>query len=229
MAKTREEKNEHMHARALSVAAELFLTQGYEATTVREISARTGISTGSLVHLFGTKEGVLCELVDFVLEGQFKAAGGFLAGITDDKLLFWAAETTLQLHMAESSEQVREIYLAAYSLPKTSEIIYKTIAGKMTHYFGDLHPAFEEKDFYEMEIASGGIMRGFISVPCDMYFTMDRKVRRFLETAFLIYRVPDEKIEEAIEFVQQFDYPALAQQIINGMLERLRQGSLGSS
>ena len=76
----------------------------------------------------------------------------------------------------------------------------------------------ETKDFYELEIASGGIMRGFMTVPCDMYFTMERKVKRFLETTFLIYRVPDEKIQEAVDFVSQFDYETIAQQTIDNML-----------
>ena len=44
-----------------------------------------------------------------------------------------------------------------------------------------------------MEIASGSIMRGFMSVPCDVYFTMDAKVSRFLDCSLKLYDVPKEK------------------------------------
>ena len=60
-----------------------------------------------------------------------------------------------------------------------------------------------------------------MSVPCDMYFTMDRKVKRFLETTFLVYRVSDEKIREAIEFVSGFDFAVIAQNTIDNMLKYL--------
>ena len=60
-----------------------------------------------------------------------------------------------------------------------------------------------------------------MSVPCDMYFTMDRKVKRFLETTFLVYRVSDEKIREAIEFVSGFDFAVIAKNTIDNMLKYL--------
>ena len=82
-------------------------------------------------------------------------------------------------------------------------------------------PHLQTKDFFELEVASCGIMRGFMSIPCDMYFTMDRKIRRFLETTFLIYRVSDEKIEEAINFVSQFDFYKLAAEVIHSMFKSL--------
>lgn len=218
-------KHDEMKSKVLHTAARLFLTKGYANSTVKEIADSAEINIGSLVHLFKNKENILCELVEYVLEGQFEATGQLLKGETEDKILFYAAETTLQLHMAESSEQIRELYSAAYSLPNSSEIIYHTITGKLEDIFREHLPELETKDFYELEIASGGIMRGFMTVPCDMYFTMERKVRRFLETTFLVYRVSDEKINEAIDFVSQFDYEIIAQQTIDRMLAYLEKNT----
>ena len=65
-------------------------------------------------------------------------------------------------------------------------------------------------------------MRNFLSVPCDMYFTMERKVARFLETTLLVYRVPDEKIAEAIAFVAQFDFVKIANEVRESMLSYLK-------
>ena len=43
------------------------------------------------------------------------------------------------------------------------------------------------------EIASTGMMRSFVAVPCDMYFTVERKIARFLECAFRVYNVSPER------------------------------------
>lgn len=202
----------------LYTAAKLFLNKGYTATTLRLIAKEADVNIGSLMYTYESKENILCSLVSCVLEGQFSAAKALLKGLTEDPLLFWAAETVLQLYMAESSEHIRELYLAAYSLPKSAALIYQNIAEKMQHYFKPFYPNYEAKDFYELEIASGGIIRGFMSVPCDMYFTMERKVRRYLETSFLVYKVPEAKVQEAITFVSQIDFKAAAPQVVDSIL-----------
>jgi len=222
---TREQRNTLNRSKILHTAAKLFLEKGYTATSLKEICSESGVNLGTLVNLFECKENIMRDLVRFVLEGQFSAAKRMIKGKTEDRILFYAAETTLQLHMAESSEHIRELYSVAYSLPNSSEVIYHTITGKLEQIFKESLPQLETKDFYELEIASGGIMRGFMTVPCDMYFTMERKVKRFLETTFLVYRVSDEKIKQAIEFVEQFDFVKAAQDTINNLLAYLERNT----
>lgn len=217
------EQSAALRRQIMYAAAKLFLKQGFSNTSVKEISELSGVSANAIFYEMKSKEEILAELVAYVLEGQFQKTAQLLKGVTNDKILFYAAETTLQLHMAESSEHIRELYNSAYSLPHTSAIIQHTITAKLEDIFKELLPNLETKDFYELEIASGGIMRGFMTIPCDMYFTMDRKVKRFLETTFLVYRVPQQKIDEAIDFVSGFDFNALAQETINFMLEFLKE------
>ena len=211
--------------KVLHAAAKLFLEQGYTASTLKEIAKTAGVNISSMNQHFGPKENILTELVTYVLEGQFQTASKLLEGKTEDKILFYAVETTLQLHMAESSEQIRDLYKAAYSMPKTMEMIQNTITYKLEEIFHPSLPELETKDFYELEIASGGIMRSFLSVPCDLYFTMDRKVYRFLETTFKLYDVPREKILEAVNFVSGFDFKTIAAETIQSMLQFLEENT----
>lgn len=218
MARLARGKNfEQTKSRLLHVVTEKFLAQGYYKTTLREVAQDAGIAYSSLINVFGSKEGMLAELVAFVLEGQFEATSKLLRGVTEDKILFYAAETTLQLYMAESHEHIREMYAVSYSLPETSRIICDTITHKLEYIFAEHLPNLETKDFYCLEIASGGIMRSFMTVPCNMFFDMDMKVRFFLTSTFRIYQVPEEKIEEAIAFVGQFDFKSIAEQVIGNM------------
>lgn len=203
--------------KVLSAAAELFLQKGFSATTVKEIAAKAGVSASTMLYVHKSKEDILAALVSEILERQFRKTEQLLKGITDDKILFYATETTLQLHIVESNEYLRELYNAAYSMPKTTDRIQRTIADKQEFVFGDHLPHLKPKDFFELEVASCGIMRGFMTIPCDLYFTMERKVSRFLETTFLIYRLPDEKIREAIQFVSQFNLHQIAAEVIESM------------
>lgn len=222
MARPAAEK-EKVKERILYVAAGLFIEQGYTETTLRQLAKEAETDLNSVTRLFGCKENILCELVTYVLEEQFRTAARKLQGITDDPILFYAAETTMQLYMAESSEAVRELYLTSYSMRRTMDIIQQMITEKLEKIFGSHLPDLTTKDFYELEIASGGIMRSFMARPCDMYFTMDRKVARFLETTFRIFQVPDEKIHEAVQFVQQFDFQNTVTGIIDRMLGYLKE------
>ncbi len=217
--------HEEIKRRILNVAAKNFLMQGYTNTTIKQIAAEAGISVGSLSNIFYTKEDLLCELVSFVLGRQFSTASKLLEGKTEDKLLFYAAETTLQLHIVEMNENLRDVYAAAYSLPKPSAMIQQTVTGKWESVFKEHLPELETKDFYKLEIATGGIMRGFMTIPCDMWFTMEQKVESFLECTFKMYDVPKEKIREAIAFVKQFDFAIIAQATIEEIVSFLETAS----
>ncbi len=207
----------------LNAAARCFLQKGFTNTTLKDITSTAGIHSGSFNNYFRTKEDVLYDLVGLVLGQQFSVSQKLLEGRTEDKLLFYAVETVLQLHIVEMSEALRDVYSAAYSLPKTSDLIQQTITSKWEYIFKEQLPDLETKDFYKLEIATGGIMRGFMTVPCNMWFTMDQKVASFLECSFRMYKVPDAKIQEAIEFVKQFDFKAIAKQTIDALMQFLEQ------
>lgn len=209
----------------LHAAAKLFLEKGYSTTTLKELAKCANVDINVVNRTFGSKENILAGLVGHVLNGQFDAAHKLLDSKTDDKILYYAGETTLQLYITESSEQLRDLYTAAYSLPVTTRLIQDTITEKLQDIFGSHLPHLESKDFYEREIASGGIMRNFMTIPCDRYFTMERKVAAFLECTFKIYDVPPKKIQEAIEFVSQFDYPTIAKNVIEAMIKELEENS----
>ena len=116
---------------ALYAAAWMFLKFGYTDTSLRGVAKEAGISLSALLRTFGSKEGLLCALVDYVLDGQFTTAMELVSGVTDDPVLYYAAETTLKLYMAESDESIRDLYGAVYSLPESSELVRRSVTEKM--------------------------------------------------------------------------------------------------
>ncbi len=224
MANLRPGKNhEAMKKKILFSAAKHFLEQGYTNTTMKVVIASTGLSSGSITNLFSTKEDILCGLVQYVIEAQFDTAEKLLSGVTGDKLMLYAAETVLQLHIVEINENLRELYSMAYSLPKPSALLQETITQKLQIIFKEHLPHLETKDFYMLEIATGGIMRGFMTVPCNMWFTMEMKIEAFLRNVLRLYYISDERINEIIAFVKGFDFARIARETINGIIKYLEE------
>ena len=58
----RQERAREVHDKTLDVAAEAFLADGYEATTVAAIAAHAGVSEATIYKSYGGKAGLVREL-----------------------------------------------------------------------------------------------------------------------------------------------------------------------
>ena len=208
--------------KVLRAAVALFLEKGYTKTTTGEIAKAAGIGQSSFFHVFPSKEALLLELVQRMFSGQFALAGQHSG--EQDPVLLYAVETALQLHIAELTEPLRELYVTGYSLPTTSAYIYRSTAERLQGIFGEYLPHAQAKDFYEMEIASAGIMRSFMAVPCDLYFTAEVKIARFLDCALKLYDVPKEKRAAITAAVLRLDLHAMAADIIQKTVQQAEKG-----
>jgi len=215
------QENVSTRDKVLYAAATLFWEKGYEKTAIVDIAARAGVNRGSVLFAIKSKENLLRTLISYVLESTFSSSAS-LVGETGDPVLSYAVESALQLYMAESREEVREMAAVAYTLPTTSELIYRKAAERLMELFKPRNPDWEERDFYEREIASGSIMRGYMAKPCDLYFTMERKMQVFLETTLAIYHVPEEKAGEAMRFLAGFDFEEIAERAMKTMIDVLK-------
>lgn len=204
---------EEMRAKALHQAVNLFLAQGYNETTLDQIAAGLDRTKAALLRAYPDKESILLALVVHMFGSQFDNVRGLL-GEKADPLLVYGVETALQLHICELSEPLRDVYVSAYTLPRTSEYIYQHTAKELAQIFAEYLPDAVESDFYELEIASGSIMRGYMVRKCDMYFTMERKLRLFLSCSLKVYDVPVGERERVISQVLAMDIEAMARRIV---------------
>jgi len=209
----------------LHAAAVLFLEKGYHDTTTAEIAKKAELSEPVLFRIFHDKEGILFTLVQHVFHEQFTVATRLTAG-KNDPVLMYSIETALQFYITEQSEPLRDIYVAAYTYPSTVNYIYEHTAQKLYELFKGNFPGYELKDFLELEYATGGLTRSFTAQKCDFYFTLEHKINRFLEAALRIYKVPEERITEMQGKVHQVGLDKIAEQLINGIVERARTGNL---
>lgn len=217
---TRRYNSEEARQSILSASVRLILEKGYLRTTVSEILKEAHVSASTFQNLFHTKDGVLMELVEAMFHNQFSAAGS-VARADLPPMYLYAAETAIQLAIAEQNENLREVYLEAYSLPATSEYIHQEMAKRLLQIFAPYLPGDSESDFYEREIGSAGIMRAYMARPCDLYFTLEKKISRFLSMSLAVYRVPEEEQEAVLSFIHGLNVQELSLQVMQELFHSL--------
>lgn len=204
----------------LTVCVRLFLEQGYKNTSVSQIVDEAGVARGSYLNLFPTKDKILLDLTETMFGGQF----GIARSIADIKLppvYAYAVETAIQLTLTELNENLREIYIEAYSLPDTSEYIYLHTTAELKQIFSANFPDYSDSDFYEMEIGTAGLMRSYMARKCDIHFPLERKLSRFLTAAMRVYRVPEDELEQTVRFVERLDIRSIAERVMHTLFQTL--------
>ena len=204
----------------LTVCVRLFLEQGYKNTSVSQIVDEAGVARGSYLNLFPTKDKILLDLTETMFGGQF----GMARSIADSKLppvYAYALETAIQLTLTELNENLREIYIEAYSLPETSEYIYLHTTAELKQIFSANFPDYSDSDFYEMEIGTAGLMRNYMARKCDIHFPLERKLSRFLTAAMRVYRVPEDELEQTVRFVERLDIRSIAERVMHTLFQTL--------
>lgn len=159
--------------RILTVCVQLFLEQGYKKTTVSEIVHKAEVSNSSFQNIFRAKDGVLTELVAFMFENQFSMARS-TAGRQLPPVCVYAVETAIQMTPTELNENLREIYLEAYTQKEASEYILRETAKELFGIFGPYQPEL----------------------------TLEKKLRLFLMMSLRAYHVPEAEIAQAVAFIE---------------------------
>lgn len=204
----------------LSVCVRLFIEQGYKETSVSQIVEESGTSRGSYQNQFPTKDAILMELVKTMFGGQFSMARS-ISGENLPPVYAYAVETAIQLTITELNENLREIYLEAYTLPDISEYIYLNTTAELKQIFGKYFPDYSESDFYELEIGTAGLMRSYMAKKCSIHFPFNRKIERFLASSMRVFKVPEEEQQKVIAFVSGLDLKAIATDVLQKLFAML--------
>ena len=206
--------------RILTVCVKLFLEQGYKKTTVAQIVQQASVSNSIFQNIFRAKDGVLTELAQFMFSNQFAMARS-TAGTQLPPIYVYAVETAIQMTLTELNENLREIYIEAYTQKEASDYIFRETAKELYQIFSPYQPELTEQDFYFMEIGSAGIMRGFMAHPCDEELTLEKKLRTFLTMSLRSYHVPEDEIKKAVDFIGGMDIRAVSERVMHELFKAL--------
>lgn len=206
--------------RILTTCVKLFLEKGYKRSTMAEIIEKAEVSYSTFQNIFRAKDGVLTELVKFMFDGQFNMARD-TAGLNLPPVYVYAVETAMQITMTELNENLRELYIEAYTQQESLEYITRATSKELFRIFGQYQPELTEDDFYIMDIGSGGLMRGYMAHPCDENVTLEDKLKSFLLLSLRAYKVPEEEVQGAVQFVLSQDVRKIAEGVVHKLFAEL--------
>lgn len=215
--------SEAARKRILSASVRLFLERGYHGTTMAAILKNADVSASTFQNIFGTKDGVMFELMKLMFSGQFSAADrtAALLGSDASPVFVYAFETSIQLTIAELNEIIRDLYLQAYTIERSLDYIRRNTAKQLQRAFQAYNPDFSEEDFYQVDIGTSGIMLGYMMRPCGEDFTLDKKIERYLEMSLGALNVPAEERAAIIAGIGQQDLRAISRKVVQKLFETL--------
>jgi AcrR family transcriptional regulator len=195
----RETHKRELKERVLEISRNLFIQQGYSKTTIKQILEEADITTGSLYHFFQNKEDILLHIVGDVFTAAATISDSLVSNENDPCPRF-SLEIALQLYLVLGSEQIGELYLAAYNSSKISKRIAQMGAERNREIFNKYNPKFTREDYYVRTLAIKGILHSFIDELINYKRIDDRKrINSILEMTLLIFNVPEKQIKKTIK------------------------------
>ena len=138
------ERSEIATSKVLEAALDLFSTQGYGATSMRQIAEACELSTGNLYHHFGSKEAILQRLIDDywerLLDPEHPLQQVFTRANFPDDLEELAA--AIEQTVEENKASILLVFVDVIEHQgRHIRSFYETMAGRFREKYG---PQFEE-------------------------------------------------------------------------------------
>ncbi len=128
------EKSNNIKNKIIEVSRRLFVGQGYQKTTIRQIIEEAGINTGTLYHFFRDKEDIFLrgsEQTDIELVALVES----LTKNEKDYVLKYAVYMALEFKMVEKSDKIAELYLESYSSWRMTQMVIPSRYGAQQALF----------------------------------------------------------------------------------------------
>ena len=110
--KKRYGKTEETRQRILEESLKLFLEQGYEKTTTRQILQRVGILNGSLYNIYRNKEAIFTDIILMSLREVMEQAPKHIPE-TSDKIDLLTYLLCIEIYLSKRSKRIAELLCIA--------------------------------------------------------------------------------------------------------------------
>jgi AcrR family transcriptional regulator len=194
----RDAKSQKVQDRIIETTRKLFLERGYEKTTVREISKRSGVSLGSMYHFFETKDDIFLNLAGEVLMMSAQL-GDRAAGSTGDAYLRLAIELAVVVHLFSSDTHTAALFATAYRSAMMQTLIIKQASQRNRALFQTLLPAWDEKRYFTTTLTILGVLSAQVNERLHTdCLTQEERVQALLRAVLPVFGADPEKVEATI-------------------------------
>lgn len=196
----------------LKVSTDLFLNQGYDKTTIRQIAEASGIGRGHLYYYFKKKEDILIHIFKEIMNKIYDD----VIESSDDKteiLLSYATIQCICTYTLVFNEKLFRIYLQGSNIEIVRRAAQNILIDLCKKKAEDMNYNISEKDIcFSVTIGYAGecdLLKRLYNGEKD--FDIDSIVRSITSTRLLLLNIIDNTqintiVNKAMEDAKQFDY-----------------------
>ncbi|MCE5226231.1 MAG: TetR/AcrR family transcriptional regulator [Porphyromonadaceae bacterium] len=197
--KIREIKSREVQEKIINVARDLVMAQGYQKTTIRQITEAAGVSHSSLYHFFRDKEDIFLSIMyDIYVKSLHQIS--MIVSNDDDGIFLYALARVVELKAVAKYRNLAQTFLDVYSSWRISEKVTKREIERCKLFFKPYTKNFSEDDFYVRNLALRGMRSSFVAECIHMGGENFEKRWPFLiETDLQLFNTPKAEIQKTIE------------------------------
>jgi AcrR family transcriptional regulator len=154
---SRDDKSQSVRNRIVETARVLFAQNGYADTTIRQISAMAGISTGSIYHFFEGKDGIFKLLVEEVIQRSAGAADAMLAK-DDGPYVALALELSAVVRVFCADARIATLFSGAHRTWTIRRFIIERGSERNRQLFASVLPDWEAERYYMATLTIAGVI-----------------------------------------------------------------------
>ena len=202
--KTRKANREALRKKIIKISRKLFLEQGYENTTVRQILKKAGLSTGSLYHFFKNKEEILLfSLKDALLEISSLTDG--MAVKYNEPVLRYALGIALGTSEIFKYKPLFNFYDAIYKNESAENFMVNLKVSRMKNLLNELNLHFTDNEIHTRILAIHGATRALMlaKINNQLMASLEEIYSLIIKIALSEFNVPTKQIEKILKLTRK--------------------------
>ena len=202
--KTRKANREALRNKIIKISRRLFLDQGYENTTVRQILKKAGLSTGSLYHFFKNKEEILLfSLKDALLEISSLTDG--MAVKYNEPVLRYALGIALGTSEIFKYKPLFNFYDAIYKNESAENFMVDLKVTRMKTLLKELNLHFTDNEVHTRILAIHGATRALMlaKINNQLSASLEEIYSLIIKIALSEFNVPKKQIEKILKLTRK--------------------------
>lgn len=184
----------------IKISRKLFLEQGYENTTVRQVLKKARLSTGSLYHFFKNKEELLLlSLKDALLE--ISSLTDSIAAKHREPLLRYALGVALGISEIFKYKHLFNFYNAIYKIESAENFMINLKVSRMKNLLAELNLHFSDAEIHSRMLAIHGATRALMLAKINKKLSADLEdiYSLIIKIALSEFNIPKNKIDNVIK------------------------------
>ena len=194
----REEKSNNIKNAIFEVSGRLFVAQGYQKTTIRQIAEEAGLKIGTIYHFFQDKEDIFlnhARQIDLELMAHVEQ----IIENPKDLILKYALYRALEFKIIEKYDKIAELYLESYNSWRMTQMIVPRNMQRKMLFFHEYNEKLTKKDYYRLSLALRGMRQIYIAERVHTGINRFKEHTPFIiDTALSFFNVPKQKRSAAI-------------------------------